>query len=947
MKIERIKFKNINNLKGEHEINFLAPELVENGIFLITGNTGSGKSTILDAIFLALYGQTPRFKNINGNVNPIMTNGTAECSSSVIFSVNEKRYESTWSQKRAHGRANGNLQGQQVRLQCLTTGEVFGPKLSEWAAKVEEVTGLDYDRFSRTVILSQGSFDRFLRAPKNEKSKILEEITGTSIYSQISQKTYEIFKSKKSACDLLEAQLSSITLLSNTDISNMESEQNALHERLSALKSQASQLALEAQYLQTWEEFNSLFEAGSDLDTALATSANLCSAADKALVAFETERAETEKVLLQADKLDSALEISKNALEGLKTTLEATKKERTEKQRTLDLTHDSLISCSAALEEVNNYLTSHSSDADLDVVLASCKPLLDTLKEKKDLIETSSATLGTLEISLSKSIKSISEQNLAVDNVSATVDKISVEKETALAQREELLAGRMPSELSSELDTLRTQQLRIKNIDDYQAVRVLLEEGKACPLCGSLEHPFVTPSFLSEHEQAKSALAEKVREVKALVDMYNLVDERIRTLETSLSKAKLLLVKEQSSLEKLQQLSTSIGSNLSRVQGEYDTSCEIVSDLEAKLAECFAPFGTDDIELLASRSSNYKQYKEKFTSLTKDMGSFTSKIDSLVEVIEDLNSRLDNEQNQYAKACDSYNAKKAERNKIFEGDTSLMRGLLNNKEKHLREEKAKYDKSYHQAVTKVTTNNTLLENCNLRLLNLISQGAGSYCLLSLAGLKLQQTSLETLQQENLQELGSIKQRLEFNEVQLAKCAELKDEFEKAKVDLDKWLRLNDLIGSADGKKFMDYAQLITFRALIKEANEKLRSFSSRYTLVASDKGDLSFDVIDNENNGAQRPADGLSGGESFITSLALALGLSSMNSSNLSIESFFLDEGFGTLDQVYLDNAINTLYSIGCSGKIIGIISHVDRLAEVISTQINVHNGTISGAGVK
>jgi DNA repair protein SbcC/Rad50 len=946
MKIEKVKFKNINNLKGEHEINFQAPEIVENGIFLITGNTGSGKSTILDAIFLALYGQTPRFKNINSTVNPIMTNGTAQCSSSVIFSVNGKRYESMWSQRKARGKANGNLQAQEVRLQCLTTGQVFGPKISEWTAKVEEVTGLDYDRFSRTVILSQGSFDRFLRAPKNEKSKILEEITGTSIYSQVSQKTYEIFKAKKGACELLAAQLSGIALLSDTDISNMISEQKALSEKLSTLKSQASSLALEVQYLQTWEEFNSLFEKGRDLDTALASCAYLCSDADKDLASFETERTETEKVLLQADKLDSALEMSKNGLSSLKSGLEALKGELSVKERTLGLTRISLSSCSATLDEVAKYLDSHSSDADLDVVLASCKPLLDSLEEKKALIDSTATALGSLEISLADSSNSLSKQKIVVKEVSGKVDNTRVELDAALAQKDEILAGRRPSDLDSELDALRTQQLRVKNIDDYKGSRVLLEEGKACPLCGSLEHPFVTPFFLAEHEEEKSILAEKVREVSALVDLYNLVCERIRTLETTLSDSKLQLVQEQSKLENLQQSNARIGADISRVQGEYDASCEQVSSLEARLATNFAPFGTNDIETLTSRSSNYKQYKEKFTALTSEKENLTLKVNSLVEAIGDLNSRLVNEQNKYASARDEYDAKVLERNKIFEGDTSLRRSVLNDKEKQLKELKAKYDKEYLQAVTKVTTNNTLLENCNLRLLDLMGQGSGSSCLFTLSGLKLQQTSLEDSQQELFQKLGSIEQQLSSNEVQLAKCAKLKAEYEKAKVELDKWSSLNDLIGSADGKKFMDYAQLITFRGLIQEANIKLKSFSSRYTLVASDKGDLSFDVIDNENNAARRPADGLSGGESFITSLALALGLSSMNSSNLKIESFFLDEGFGTLDQDYLDNAINTLYKLGAQNKIIGIISHVERLADAISVQINVHNGTISGAGV-
>lgn len=146
---------------------------------------------------------------------------------------------------------------------------------------------------------------------------------------------------------------------------------------------------------------------------------------------------------------------------------------------------------------------------------------------------------------------------------------------------------------------------------------------------------------------------------------------------------------------------------------------------------------------------------------------------------------------------------------------------------------------------------------------------------------------------------------------------------------------------------MKYAQSFTFRELIKAANNRLKDFSDRYILKADDTESLSFNVIDFDNNNEERPANGLSGGETFITSLALALGLSSMNSASLSIESFFLDEGFGTLDPQYLERATEALLKIRQDGKTIGIISHVESLKDAIPVQINVNNGTLSGAGVK
>ncbi|RMF20679.1 MAG: ATP-binding cassette family protein, partial [Bacteroidetes bacterium] len=157
-----------------------------------------------------------------------------------------------------------------------------------------------------------------------------------------------------------------------------------------------------------------------------------------------------------------------------------------------------------------------------------------------------------------------------------------------------------------------------------------------------------------------------------------------------------------------------------------------------------------------------------------------------------------------------------------------------------------------------------------------------------------------------------------------------------KKTLERWERLNDLIGSADGKKFRTYAQGLTLRKLVQLANRYLETLNGRYVIHKPEEDTLELSIIDTYQADNERSMNTLSGGESFLVSLALALGLSDMAGRKTRIRSLFIDEGFGTLDEASLDLAISTLENLQAQGKLIGIISHVKELKERIATQIRV-----------
>ncbi len=202
------------------------------------------------------------------------------------------------------------------------------------------------------------------------------------------------------------------------------------------------------------------------------------------------------------------------------------------------------------------------------------------------------------------------------------------------------------------------------------------------------------------------------------------------------------------------------------------------------------------------------------------------------------------------------------------------------------------------------------------------------------------------------DIGGIRKSLSEDEKQREKQKERLKNMAAQKRECSRWDNLHQLIGSADGKKFRNFAQGLTFEMMTAHANRQLRKMTDRYLLIRDTAQPLELNVIDNYQAGEIRSTKNLSGGESFIVSLALALGLSQMASRNVRVDSLFLDEGFGTLDEDALETALETLAGLRQDGKLIGVISHVTALKERIGAQIQVipetgGRSSLSGPGCR
>ncbi|WP_050461389.1 AAA family ATPase [Herbaspirillum autotrophicum] len=244
MKILSLRLKNLNSLKGEWKIDFREAPFKGNGLFAITGATGAGKTTLLDAICLALYHQTPRMATVSAGSNELMTRHTADCLAEVEFEIKGQGYRAFWSQRRSRDKADGALQAPKVEL-AAADGTILTDKINEKLRITEKLSGLDFGRFTKSMLLAQGGFAAFLNADAGTRAELLEELTGTDIYGNISQRVYARTKELRNALDQLEARAAGAELLTPEKRTQLQQEVAQLGSNSGKLVQQQKQLQVQ------------------------------------------------------------------------------------------------------------------------------------------------------------------------------------------------------------------------------------------------------------------------------------------------------------------------------------------------------------------------------------------------------------------------------------------------------------------------------------------------------------------------------------------------------------------------------------------------------------------------------------------------------------------------------------------------------------------------------
>ena len=257
MKILKLNFKNINSLKGEHSVDFTKTPFTENNLFAITGSTGSGKTTLLDVISLALFNQVPRLGKMSkseiSNKGAILTRNQNEAFAEVTYSCQSGFYRSHWSISTAR---TGNLRDYEMFITDVSSGDNLDFKKGDIPSKNEELIGLNYDQFIKSVVLAQGEFAKFLKVKKDERGELLEKITGTGIYRKLGQKAFFKYRELDNAIKKQKDKISTYeeALISEEEFKEKENLAQEAHkekEKINKLlKSLELQIADKKTYLQ-------------------------------------------------------------------------------------------------------------------------------------------------------------------------------------------------------------------------------------------------------------------------------------------------------------------------------------------------------------------------------------------------------------------------------------------------------------------------------------------------------------------------------------------------------------------------------------------------------------------------------------------------------------------------------------------------------------------------
>lgn len=1200
MKIRKLTIKNLHSLRLDAEIDFSAAPLGTTGLFAITGDTGAGKSTILDAITLALYGQLPR----ESAYEEIISYGAGSSVAELEFEHSGLLLRAKWSVHRAGGKVDGKIQ--QPRRELAQWDEtkaeylIIAEKAKEVDTQVEKLTGLDYERFRRSVLLAQGDFAAFLHAKEGERSELLEKITGSEIYSELSKAAFLRHKQEEATLRELQSEKNRLEILPTEEaealtqqVKQARLEDEALRQNISKLrhlqqllqrKTALENLAqsLDEEY-QEWEQARLAAEPSfvrlqrfqnlrphqvqlqkldelkiqqeqvqaqtsflqtqqAEQNQELLLQENKTQETQAQLTQAQLELKIQEPILAEAMRLDVEIQTRQSPLQQQKESLQQQSAEKSNLHKHLEELQQVQNAAQERLQKIQEWRQEHPNWHQLPALLPLLQSEINTLdetqqqyklrlEEKTETLAQAKALKTQLHSLQVQQAKLLARQKELDDAYQAALppdvphrdqdllnwlyqdrDRLNqryqqLEQLQALNNNYRTLLAEINA-LEQQLETLRSRESELQKqllnvfdeegpleellqfkqqvyeqqlmIANYEQDRHRLQEGEPCPLCFSTEHPFrhqhfkpfvdqarleyeKTQAEVENLRQQRQELGQQLRETSIQVDyleqpLHGQLGQRLLrinelegqrgriigalvgiqedhhagSLSTYLNDTQALLQSRHQAIETLstlikdmQVLEKELQKNLQeeqRAQSQVAVIEERVMRLDQQLQEreilieqkqkslveklktldfSYVENSQELLQALNQALEHFQKSQELQGKLERDLEKYALEIQQQSAHVEKLEIQLIQLQNKVIAEENALTTLQQKRlDLVGEQTVDTLRDALQNaivQATELLQTEQKRSKTLREAqiatqaqLEALQKDLTRLNQEQRHLVNSLNKVAQQHQLQDIAELRAamldaeaeqnirnvqdklarQEAELQRLQQENAnqladliqetreapeiaelaamledaenqqqklqQNLGQLLEKLNRHEQQQQKGKALLKSIQAQQKEYQRWAKLNDLIGSADGKKFRTFAQGLTLAKLTQLANRHLQQLNGRYLILKKASEDLGLEIMDTFQANNRRGMRTLSGGESFLVSLALALALSELAGRNTSIQSLFIDEGFGTLDDSSLDLAISTLENLQSSGKTIGIISHVKELKERIGVQIQV-----------
>ena len=839
------------------ELNF-EENLRDAKIFLINGATGSGKTTILDAICFALYGTASGDERDGAMMRSKGIDDKTLTEVEFKFRLGEKIYS---VRRELVGKSDKITQNAEL----LYGGRVIANKKSNVTNKIKELLGFDAEQFRQVVLLPQGEFKTFLTAKADDRQPILDALFNAEFYKRVedalkirydaAQKTFDELNRDKETLELqLQGARSDVAA-----VAELRADLAAEREKSAALK----KIFDKAQ--EQFADGKKLADDFAELERRnklLAKSEGDATQAEKIFFAAKAEYDSRAAEQTQRDKLKSDL----NTLDKVKKSLG----ELAEKRKVLSDAEKTLQIATAKVKELEKLAEDYGK-------------LLETREKRRDELSGAEKKLADAETVL-ETLKEISR--LEVELTTARKKSSTADKNFKEAQ--------LKVERLQKLQREGSALLLAKNLKD----------GEPCPVCGSRVHYAVDfgEAIIPSDKEIKSAQIQADNLKRISDDAKNIV----ATIEGQ-------LLTQKNNLKKFEDVPT-----IEIAQKNYLAARKDKVDLD----DCNKRI-TKGNRLIKENNDALKIARENQSAASNRRFKYFGEVQACLNQIPE-----------------KYSAASAQ----LDADIKSVEKILGESEAAWKVA----DKNYRDAVKIKSAREATLESARESQKELAAK-LKDKTPPELATLKTKAEAAQKNYITSIEKVTSLKNSLDNLEKVSAQIYELDKKILRVEKNLRIWQKLSDVAsGKIPGKKisFVRYYLRAMFDQVLTEANYRLAKMSDRrYWFKQKDAGKvrnstagLNLEIFD-EYTGEARPVATLSGGESFLASLSLALGLAAVvrnNSGGIKLDTIFIDEGFGTLDSETLDFAMKTLIELQSGGRLVGIISHVEELKNQMPIRLEV-----------
>lgn len=887
------------------EVTLNMQKLGKSGIYLITGDTGAGKTTIFDAISYALYGEASGNYRENTTLRSKYASADTPTFVELEFEYNNEIYKINRNPEypRPNKRGEGFTKQSANAELVMPDGSVI-TKIKEVSAKVEEIIGINKNQFSQIAMIAQGDFRKLLNCETNERSKIFRKIFKTEPYHNIEIKLSSLFNELKR---------------------NREKEKSGIEQYINQLKcNENDTLSLELERAKSGDVL---------IEDVIKLAGEII---NKDTLEYTKTQKNIESINEEIEKINSNIKLYENQ--------EATKKAYAKASSKLEELETKRNECEKAYKSAEAQ-RERLDDLTRKINLINSKmPKYDELKslensinERAQSFEKSNNSLKQKQQEITLLEKEIDEKSKALEEVKGAdllVQKLTVQKEEIKKKAEAL------KELKTEIDRCKTEQKNLKNaqsfaksaLDEYGAleneynqiyiaffneqagiIADELKDGEPCPVCGSTSHPNLARKSENAPSQADVESAQNL--VKKAQEKANKARDTASALKSKFDE---IAANVKSAAKKLFGTDDNVfddyNSNINALKKEYDCILALLKTANEKL-NLYKKLDKE----IPKIQEKQKSLSDEISTLNTQKASDEAFISENTKRVTSIKSELDFESADLAK----------DKLKEYTNLSSDIKNAIEKSKNDFDDIKSKYDT---QKGTKASLENALKE----------------FKEIDLASLNEKYLKLNEYKKDVDETAKSLYSRIESNKLLVDDISEKRDIL-KGYDDKYVWLKTLSETANGDisGKEKITletFVQMTYFDSIIRKANIRLLTMSDgQYELVRRSDAEtlkknegLALDVIDHFN-ASTRSVSTLSGGESFMASLCLALGLSDeIQSSNggIKLDTMFVDEGFGSLDGEALDRALSALTSLSQGNRLVGIISHVDALCDRIDNKI-------------